>query len=179
MRGRRLEYAGDQTVRPMKDRVREALFNLIGPAIKGTLAVDLFGGTGAIGLEALSRGASAVVFCERHFPTASILRRNIETLGMEDSTTVHTADTFLWFRRGPALPEDLPWTVFCSPPYEFYVSRTEEMNSLIGGLIELAPPGSAFAVEGDTRADFSVLPRAEEWDVRTYYPAVVGVYRKG
>ena len=177
-RGRKLEYAGDQTVRPMKDRVREAVFNLIGPGIKGTLAVDLFGGTGALGLEAISRGASRAVFCERHFPTARILCRNIETLAMEEATTVFTTDTFLWFKKGPELPNDPPWTVFCSPPYELFVSRTDDMNSLIAGLIELAPKGSAFAVEGDPRADFSLLPQPDEWDVRRYYPAVVGLFRK-
>lgn len=162
----------------MKDRVREALFNLIGPGIKGTLAVDLFGGTGAIGLEAISRGAAAAVFCERHFPTAKILRRNIESLDLDASTTVLTTNTFLWFKRGPDLPADRPWTVFCSPPYEFYVTRTDDMNSLIGGLLEMAPAGSAFAVEGDMRADFTLLPQAAEWDVRRYPPAVVGVFRK-
>ena len=177
-RGRRLEYGGDQTVRPMKDRVREALFNLIGPSIDGMLAVDLFGGTGALGLEALSRGASRAVFCERHFPTAAILRRNVETLGAQEATTILTTDTFLWFKRGPDLPQAVPWAVFCSPPYEFYTTRTDEMLALIGGLIESAPKDSIFAIEGDIRADFSRLPLAEEWDVREYPPAVVGVFRK-
>lgn len=162
----------------MKDRVREALFNLIGPSINGMLAVDLFGGTGALGLEALSRGASQAVFCERHFPTAAILRRNVETLDAQEASTILTMDTFLWFTRGPDLPQTVPWVVFCSPPYEFYVTRTDEMLVLIGGLIESAPNDSIFAVEGDTRADFSQLPLAEKWDIREYPPAVVGVFRK-
>ena len=57
-RGRKLLYSGDFRTRPMKDRLREAVFNLVGPAVAGMHAIDLFGGTGALGLEALSRGAA-------------------------------------------------------------------------------------------------------------------------
>ena len=64
-RGRKLSYTGDPRVRPMKDRVREALFNLLGPDVKGTFAIDLFGGTGALALEAISRGSSAALIIER------------------------------------------------------------------------------------------------------------------
>src|SRR5687768_13415002 len=70
-RHRLIEYSGDERTRPMKDRVREAVFNLIGPRVVGKRAIDLFAGTGAIGLEALSRGASHAVLLERHFPTAA------------------------------------------------------------------------------------------------------------
>ena len=87
-RGRKLLYSGDRRVRPMKDRVREAVFNLIGPAVRGTHAIDLFAGTGALGLEALSRGAASALFVERHFPTADVIRQNVETLGVSNRATI-------------------------------------------------------------------------------------------
>src|SRR5256885_1565381 len=87
-RGRRLAYSGDPRTRPMKDRVREALFNLIGPQIKGMYAIDLFAGTGALGLEALSRGAAGATFVEQHYPTAELIRQNIETLAVGDRALV-------------------------------------------------------------------------------------------
>ena len=176
-RGRKLRYGGDQRVRPMKDRVRESLFNLIGPAIKGKHAVDLFAGTGVLGLEAISRGAVAATLTEQHYPTAKILRENVATLEIEPLVEAITADVFIWFRRGPDLPQT-PWVVFCSPPYDFYVERTEDILELIGGLIETAPTESIFAIEADERFDFDLLPNAGQWDVRPYRPAVVGVYRK-
>ena len=176
-RGRKLRYGGDQRVRPMKDRVRESLFNLIGPSIRGKHAVDLFAGTGALGIEAISRGAVAATLTEQHYPTAKILRENVATLQLEPKVEAITADVFIWFRRCPKLPET-PWVVFCSPPYDFYVDRTEDLMELIAGLIEAAPAESIFAVEADTRFDFALLPHASQWDVRTYRPAVVGVYRK-
>ena len=74
-RGRKLHYSGDPRTRPMKDRVRQALFNRLGPDVEGTLAVDLFAGTGALGLEALSRGATRAILIEQHRPTARDLQR--------------------------------------------------------------------------------------------------------
>ncbi len=161
----------------MKDRVREAVFNLLGPGVRETHAIDLFAGTGALGLEALSRGAVRATFIEQHFPTAAILKQNIALVEMESVCQVVTANTFAWFRAQPDLGLER-WLVFASPPYEFYVSRTEEMLSLISGLMSAAPPGSLFAVESDVRFDFALLPQPEQWDVREYLPAVVGVWEK-
>ena len=176
-RGRKLQYGGDRCVRPMKDRVREALFNLVGPSIRDKHAVDLFGGTGALGLEALSRGAATATFIEQHYPTAKILRQNIATLAVEDRCDVVVANTFIWYQRNPELSSN-PWVVFVSPPYEFYVTRRDEMLGLIAGLRGAAPAGSVFIVESDERFEFAELPEPEQWDVRTYSPAVVGIYRK-
>ena len=132
----------------MKDRVREAVFNLLGPTVRGKHAVDLFAGTGALGWEALSRGAVRATFIEQHLPTAAALRRTAAELGVEAETTVAAADAFLWFRRGGELGA-IPWLVFSSPPYDFYVDRREEMLALLSGLIATAPMESLFVVESD------------------------------
>jgi 16S rRNA (guanine966-N2)-methyltransferase len=174
MRGRKLLYSGDARTRPMKDRTREAIFNLLGPRVAGTHAIDLFAGTGALGLEAVSRGAAQATFIEQHFPTAGLIEKNIATLQIEVPCKVEPANTFIWAKRQPQLG-DLPWVVFSSPPYAFYVDRREEMLSLLGTLIERAPVGSVFVVEADNRFDFSQLPRAAEWEIREYYPAHVGL----
>ena len=176
-RGRKLQYSGDLRTRPMKDRLREAVFNLIGPAIKGMHAVDLFAGTGALALEAVSRGAHRATLIEQHYPTAQIIRQNTVLLGIEPQAEVVAANTFIWVKMHK-LPADKPWAVFCSPPYDFYVSRAEEIRELIGTLIELAPLQSVVVVEADARFDFHSLPHPETWDVRSYPPAVVGLYWK-
>lgn len=161
----------------MKDRVREAIFNLIGPAVRGKHALDLFAGTGALGLEAISRGAARATLIEQHFPTAEIVRRNVASLALQQSTQIVAASVFAWWRRGPELGSG-PWLVFCSPPYDFYVDRAEELLALLGGLIEAAPAESIFVVESDERFDFGLLPQSEAWDIRRYPPAVVGIYRR-
>ena len=70
LRGRLLPFPVDPRTRPMKDRVREAVFNLVGPTVVGSYAIDLFAGTGVLGIEAVSRGAASATLIERHFPTA-------------------------------------------------------------------------------------------------------------
>src|SRR5919197_1050681 len=126
LRGRKLQYSGDLRTRPMKDRVREAVFNLLGPSVVGSHAIDLFAGTGALGLEAISRGAARATFIERHYPTCEVIKQNIAALGMQERATVVFGDAFRWsesFR-----PEgDTLLTVFCSPPYDFYIERQQEM----------------------------------------------------
>jgi len=166
----------------MKDRLREAIFNLIGPSIRGKHAVDLFAGTGALGLEAISRGADLATLIEQHHPTANVIRQSIASLGVQQAEVI-AANVFIWWKMqsvgmAPVLSADKPWAVFCSPPYDFYVGRADEMLELIAGLIQSAPVESVFVVEADPRLDFQTLPDPQAWDVRSYLPAVVGIYRK-
>ena len=176
LRGSKLIYAGDLRTRPMKDRVREAAFNLLGPAIKGKHAIDLFAGTGALGLEAISRGALRATFIEQHYPTARVVEQNIAALKLADRCEVVTANTFIWARRDPSLSAE-PWVVFFSPPFDFYVERSDEMLELIATMLGRAPSGSLLLVEADKRFDFEQLPEADRWDVRAYPPAVLGLLR--
>ncbi len=185
-RGSKLRYHGDPTTRPMKHRVREAIFNLISTESKGHHAIDLFAGTGALGLEAISRGAERATFIEKHVPSARVVEENIGALGVESICELHTTSAFLWGKRDlPHAKFTLPWLVFCSPPYAFYLNRQDDMLELIGAVLEHAPAESIFLVEADERFDFGLLPggmaqekRDHGWDVRTYPPAVVGVWRK-
>jgi 16S rRNA (guanine966-N2)-methyltransferase len=185
-RGRRLRYHGDPVVRPMKHRTREAIFNLISTECSGRHAIDLFAGTGALGLEALSRGAASATFIEKHVPTARIVEENIHTLGVADQSQLLVTSAFLWAKRDlpsavASPPTEVGWLVFCSPPYAFYTERHAEMLDLIGRIQQYAPPGSILIVEANEALDFTrlrgALPASEGWDVRAYAPAIVGVWR--
>jgi 16S rRNA (guanine(966)-N(2))-methyltransferase RsmD len=175
-RSRKIAYHGDPRVRPMKDRVRQAVFDLLAVRVKGRHAIDLFAGTGALGLEALSRGACHATFIEQHRPTARILTENIARLEASDRSTVVTANTFFWWRRGADLGAD-PWVVFCSPPYAYYLQDQSNMVSLLDSMRRQAPAGSSLVVESDTRFDFNVL--GDTWDVRDYAPARIGLWHAG
>lgn len=183
---------GERVTRPMKHRVREAIFNLVGTEAEGKHAIDVFAGTGALGLEALSRGAATATLIERHVPTAAVVRQNVAALGVADLCEVLITSAFVWAKRdleagtwtGVSGSAERPWLVFLSPPYDFFVERQPEMLGLIGAFYDLAPIDSMLIVEADERFDFSLLPgrvkehRSESgWDVRTYSPAVVGVWR--
>ncbi len=162
--------------RPMKHRVRQAAFNLIGPDVKGKHAIDLFAGSGALGIEAISRGAARATFVEQHVAAAAIIRENVRSLQVEQRVAVVEGSTFAWVRR--ELPEtDPPWLVFCTPPYDFYEGRRDAMIQMLDRLLQAAPPHSAFVVEADRRFAFDKLPCGEAWDVRRYPPAILGILR--
>jgi 16S rRNA (guanine966-N2)-methyltransferase len=186
-RGRRLHYHGDPVVRPMKHRTREAIFNLVSTECTGKHAIDLFAGTGALGLEALSRGATSATFIEKHVPSARVVEENIRTLGVEGRAKLLVTSAFLWAKRdlpAPAreLPSAVPWLIFCSPPYAFYTDRTDEMLDLIQRIQTHAPPDSILIVESDAKFSFGSLnaidKAATSWSVRDYPPARIGILRK-
>jgi 16S rRNA (guanine966-N2)-methyltransferase len=173
-RGSRLIYRPQPGTRPMKHRLREATFDLLGPAIKAKHAVDLFAGSGALALEALSRGATSATMIERHIPTAETIRQNLIALGIDDRADVLSTSAFVWVTRGTDLPP-FPWAVFCSPPYAFYTDKRPEMVQLIERLVTQAPASSLFVVESDDRLDFADLAPLGHWDVRRYPPAQLGI----
>ena len=88
-----------------------------------------------------------------------------------------TGNTFLWAKRLPDLGP-FPWLVFCSPPYEFYVERKNAMLELLNQLLKAAPAESLFAVEADKRFNYDLLPHREDWDIRPYPPAILGIWQK-
>jgi len=178
LRGRRLPFVPDPRTRPMKDRVRETLFDLLGPAVRGCVAIDLFAGSGALAFEALSRGAARAIIVERHFPTADRLRAAARDLGVEDRAEVRPGDALVWSRRIPAdLPRDAPWVVFVSPPWALLAERPADLIALVESLWREAPAGSLFVVESDDRFDPASLPHADSWRSRAVPPAVLHVLR--
>ena len=167
----------------MKDRLREAAFNLLGPAIRGKHAVDLFAGTGALGLEALSRGAGFATLIERHFPTADVIRENARLLGVESQSTVFRGDAFVWGREicaadstAPEGIEAMPWVVFCSPPYAFFRDRLDDLCQLLARCQQATPADSLLVVESDRSFDPASLPLADSWDTRSYPPSQISIH---
>lgn len=98
-RGRQLKRPNDPRVRPTADRVREAWMSILQEAIPGARFLDLYAGSGALGLEALSRGALQADFVEVNQPSLVALRGNIATLGVEARTTIHRADALRFAER--------------------------------------------------------------------------------
>lgn len=176
LRGRRLTFLPGGPTRPMKDRVREILFDVLGPSIREAVAIDLFAGTGAIGFEAVSRGAAQAIFAERHFPTADALRRTANDLGISERCEVRPGDVLNWAKRMPELPTTAPWVVFVSPPWSLFADRTEDLMALVTAVMARAPAGSVVVVESDETFDPAALPEAADWEHRRAAPAVLHVH---
>jgi 16S rRNA (guanine966-N2)-methyltransferase len=113
-RGRRLAAPPDRRARPTADRVREAWFSILQPNLPGARVVDLFAGSGALGLEALSRGAARVDFVEVSNASLDALRANVAALDVEDRVTIHRADALRFAEGLPPLAFDI---ALADPPY--------------------------------------------------------------
>lgn len=160
----------------MKDRLRESLFNLLGDEVAGRLAIDLFAGTGALGLEAISRGAQQAVLSERHLPTAQLIERSARELGVADRVQVVFGDAFPWSRQFQP-PPSARLLVFCCPPYELFTAQSEAMRELIRRWMELPTATTILVVEAPDDFDWKTLARPYEWRVRHYPPASIGIWQ--
>ena len=180
-RGRLVAYSGDPVTRPMKDFTREAVFNLVGGWVQGKVCFDLFAGTGAVGIEALSRGAVKAILVERHFPTLRLIEENVQAIDSQMNVQVEGSDSFFWVRQFLGDPAQWPaaaWVVFCCPPYVLYQEKQAELLEMIGGMLNAAPAGSLFVVESNEDFDLKLLPNFAHWESRHYSPAVVSVFKK-
>ena len=154
-------------MRPTSDLVRESLFNIVGELMPGRAAVDLFAGTGALGLEALSRGALRALFVEKDRESVGLIHRNIARLRYEDRTQVRLADAYRWARSYEPV-DPTPLAVFVDPPYREYEIRRRRIRELLAALLDKLPPRSVIAVEAGRDLDEEILPDFSTWDIRRY-----------
>jgi 16S rRNA (guanine966-N2)-methyltransferase len=119
-RSRILKSLKSLALRPTSDRLRETLFNILGPGVVGSRFLDIFAGTGAVGIEALSRSAADVTFIENHAPAAKLIRQNLDSLKITSGYTILTADALTSLQKLAARHTSCTATfdfVFVDPPY--------------------------------------------------------------
>jgi len=131
-RSRRLKSVPGMTVRPTPDRLREALFNVLAPRLSGKRFLDAYAGSGAVAIEALSRGAKHAVLIERSAGALQVLRENLRALGIEAEATVVRGSAAVLL---PNYPCDI---AFADPPYEQISEYADALNALAGTRVELA-----------------------------------------
>ena len=153
-RSRILKSLKGLALRPTSDRLRETLFNVLGSGVNKARFLDLFAGTGAIGIEALSRGAAEVVFIENHPPAATLIRRNLESLGIRSGTTVLPTDALRGLEmlasrnKGAAVRFDY---VFLDPPYAAAEDYARVLEFL--GTSDLVASGGIVVAEHSRKVD--------------------------
>lgn len=156
-RGRALAAPHDGAIRPTSDRVREALFNMLvhgAPALSlgGVAVLDLFAGTGALGIEAISRGAAHCLFVDEDAEARGLIRDNVEAFGLTGATRIFRRDATLLGEAGKYGPFGL---VFLDPPYGKGLGEKALASALAGGWLTDA---AVVVLEEDAAADI-VLPR--------------------
>ncbi len=171
LRGRRLIAPPGRGTRPTSDRVREALFSILGP-LDGVRVLDLFAGSGALGIEALSRGAAHVTFVDSGPRALAAIQRNLETLGVAGAeAAVSRRDALRFLREQDGARFDL---VFADPPY----SSARELAAPLSELLPpLLAPEARIVTESDKRTPLELaLPLVLE---RAYGDTRIAVHRGG
>jgi 16S rRNA (guanine(966)-N(2))-methyltransferase RsmD len=166
-KGRPLRAPAGRATRPTSDRVREALFSILGD-VEGLRVLDLFAGSGALGIEALSRGAAEAVFVEQDRRAAGAIRANLESVGAPASN-IRTESAFSYLGRAHDGPFDL---VFADPPYS---SATRIGGRLSELLAPVLTDSSLTVTESDKRAPLELaLPLIDE---RVYGDTRIAIHR--
>jgi 16S rRNA (guanine966-N2)-methyltransferase len=166
LRGRALAAPKSQAVRPTADRLRETLFNILahayGDPVTGARVLDLFAGTGALGLEALSRGAAFTLFVDEGAEARALIRGNVEALGLGGVTRVFRRDATRLGAAHPIEPFDL---AFADPPYGHGYAEQALAAARAGGWLK---PDALVVVEEALEAKFAAPEGFDELERRAY-----------
>jgi 16S rRNA (guanine966-N2)-methyltransferase len=157
-------------IRPSSGQVVEAIFNMVGERVPGARVIDLFAGSGALGIEALSRGAAHATFVERSQGSASILRRNLDELNYSARAEVVPAEAVRWLAAHPAQVAAAT-LVLLDPPYADDSSRLA-----LRELDRAAAPGTVVVAELGTRARLPDFGRLREMRARRYGDSELRIY---
>jgi 16S rRNA (guanine966-N2)-methyltransferase len=169
--GRRLKAPRGRVTRPTSDRVREALFAMLGE-LEGAAVLDVFAGAGALGIEALSRGAVGAVFIERDPGAVRALKDNLAALGLDPAHARVRSGDALRALRGARAREETYDLVFIDPPY----GQARELGPKLSAVVpSLLSPGARIVVESDRRAPLEL--RAELERERRYGDTLIRIHR--
>ena len=166
LRGRALAAPKSRSIRPTADRLRESLFNILvhsfGDPITGARVLDLFAGTGALGIEALSRGAAFALFVDESAEARALLRENVAALGLGGVSRIFRRDAT---RLGPAHPLQPFSLAFIDPPYGHGLAEESLVSARAGGWLL---PDALIVVEEAAKSQFAPPAGYSELDRRRY-----------
>jgi len=175
LRGRLLAAPASQAIRPTADRLRESLFNILvhayGDPITDARVLDLFAGTGALGLEALSRGAAFALFIDEGAEARALLRENVATLGLGGTTRIFRRDAT---KLGAAHPIEPFSVAFLDPPYGRSLAEQALASARTGGWLA---PGALVVVEEAAKPSFTTPEGFDEIERRNYDDSALIVLR--
>lgn len=158
-RSRQLKSSKGMSLRPTSDRLRETLFNVIAGRVDGALFLDVFAGTGAVGIEALSRGAREVAFIENHAPTAALIKKNLASLGLRAEARVLALDALRGLERlagEVGAKRGVYDLVFLDPPY----AAAEDYRGVLSFLGTSPLLGESSLVIAEHRRNFDLPQKA-------------------
>lgn len=172
-KGRNLAAVPGDSTRPILDRVKTSLFDILRPELQGAAVLDLFGGSGAVGIEALSQGAGSCVFVDVHPPAAQTIRSNLEATGLLDKAQVRQTDAFLYL-----LKTDQQFDLIYVAPPQYQGIWIQSLQAL-GERPDVVKPEGQIVVQIDPK-EYEQVPLRDfnEVDQRRYGNTLIVFYRK-
>lgn len=169
LKGRKITCYVHPGMRPTPQMVREALFSILGNAIPGRVFFDIFAGTGVVGLEAVSRGASEARLIEGNAKQSVEIQRHIDRFGVSDRVHVLRADGYRWAERWIPQIQHGPLNLFLSPPFpDLDPVKLPAFLSLVRTLWEKSPVESVLTIQAEEGFPVDQLPESDRWDIRKY-----------
>jgi 16S rRNA (guanine(966)-N(2))-methyltransferase RsmD len=175
LRGRKVICNHGAELRPTPQMVREAFFSILGNAIPDRLFVDIFAGTGVVGMEALSRDARQTLFIERDAALAQSLEGHLRSFGLSRQAKLFRTDAYRWIAAWQAPAE--PVNIFLSPPFPDLQERPEEFMKAVTALQEKVAPESVIVIQGE-RGTLEDDPALAGWEERRYGRNVLLIWQK-
>ena len=166
---RKIDTPDTSRTHPMGDRIRGALFNKIAAELPGATVLDAFAGSGALGIESISRGAEKAVFIERDRTAQKVITKNIENFSIEDQTTLIRSSITTWLDSAEPQQFDI---IFCDPPYN------DTQFSTVLKLMDLLKPGALMVLSQPGRSESPTKPGVVVVDNRSYGDAALTFYRR-
>jgi 16S rRNA (guanine(966)-N(2))-methyltransferase RsmD len=176
LRGRKIHSHVNPELRPTPQMVREALFSILGNAVPDRPFYDLFSGTGANGLEAISRGARFTYFVERDFRLAQDIDIHLKAFSVAHEAQVVRTDVYRW--AGQWQPPAEPVNVFISPPFADFQNRPDDMRTLTADIQRKVADGSVVVLQTERKPGVNHSKGYEDWEERCYGRNVLLIWVK-
>lgn len=164
LRGRKVTCNVTPELRPTPQRVREAYFSILGNAVPGRIFIDIFAGTGVIGIEALSRGATSTLFVERDPDLAKGIEIHLKQFELTRSTKLYRTDAYRW--AAAWIAPKTPVNIFVSPPFPDLTNKTSDLLEAVRVLQEKVAEDSVITVQ--TELGSPLDNEFRDWEIRTY-----------
>jgi 16S rRNA (guanine966-N2)-methyltransferase len=177
LRGRKLAVDVNPAMRPTPQMVREALFSILGNAVPGRPFVDIFAGTGVVGLEAISRGASLTTFVERDNRLAQDIDNYLRKFNVSRQARLFRTDAYRWVAAWRAPKE--PANIFLSPPFPDLTERPEGLLEAIRTLQDRVADESVIILQSELGSPLDDAPELLSWERRKYGRNILLLWQKG
>ena len=176
LRGRKVVCDHSAELRPTPQMVREAFFSILGNAIPNRVFVDIFAGTGVVGIEALSRNAKQTLFVERDFQLAQGIERHLREFGLTRQAKLFRTDAYRWVAAWQAPAE--PVNIFLSPPFLDLKDRPDEFVKAVAMLQDKVAVESVIVIQGERGSPLEAAPTLADWEERHYGRNVLLIWQK-